>query len=184
MKPSVNWVSHRKAASSIKDHLKTVIPKLDKKQITDQSQNILATFRNWAHQNKPGAIKGGAQQRQYDGNALSTFLTPTRFPRLEGYVRPWPGDITVSITGVSGKAQAGFLTPITLPSDTLSPQKRIKALEKQVLQCCSENASLRRELDEANTELEEFREKQATLSAQNSENAKNNKGPRERSSYR
>ena len=133
MKPSVNWVSHRKAASSIKDHLKTIIPKLDKQQITDQSQNILATFRKWANQNKPGATKGGAQQRQYDSDALSTFLTPTRFPRLEGYVRPWPGDITVAITGVSGKTQVGFLTPTTLPSDALSPQKRIKALEKQVL---------------------------------------------------
>ena len=180
MNPSVNWISHRKAASSIKDHLKTVVPKLDPQQITNQSQNILATFRKWACKYKKDAIKGRPQQRQYDRNALSTFLTPTKFPSLTGYKRPWPGDITIAITGVSGKGQVGFLTPITLPSDTLPTQKRIKALEKQVLQCCSENASLRRELDEANTELKEFKEKQAALSAQNSKNAKKNKGSRER----
>ena len=181
MTHSTNWISHRRAASSIKEHLKQLLPKLSNQKILDQSQNPLGSFRRWAAQNEPNVVRGRAQCYQYEGNALAAYLTPVRFPLLTSYERTWPGDHKQISKGLTGTGQLGFVTTVILPPPSLQSGKRIQILEELVIDKSQEVASLQRQLRQANEELAAYKQKQARISSQNSEKAKRNTGTRERS---
>ena len=176
----MTFITHRDLATSFQAHFSTIRPKLSRKQISDQSQNLLSRFRTWAKKNDPTAFTGGPQRYRYDSNAMMVYLNSSRSKVIKGYVPNWPASVTIAVTGVYATGSTGHVDRLDLPPSELAPDARIKALEALLIKLSTENGELRQSLQKAKAEIVKYRDADKKRRKTQSDNAKKNVGKRER----